>query len=227
MKKILLLTLAIILLVLLAVWSPWLRWNFNIAGLFGVSKPEAISGLTVNSLAGEIEVFLDNQSVAKVTPEVSPFILDRVTPGEHLVTIKRTGDFASTYSSLNKLLTFEENSSVVITYNIGPDEVFSEGHIIYTTKKEGDVNSKLNISVNTDEFNFTYDGLPVEKVKGKNKTLDLDFNSQHTIKISKSGFESLEFTILPETQEERDLLKQFDLNVEVQLMLQPVEVVSN
>lgn len=225
MKKILVATLVIVALVLLAIWSPWLRWNIDLANIFGVKKPDSIAGLQINSLAGEMEVFIDNNSVGKVTPESSPFILDRLTPGEHLVTLKRTGDFASTYSSFNKLLTFEENSSVVISYNIGPDDVFSEGHVIYTTKKDNAAaDSKLNINVNTTDFNFTYDGLPVEKVNGSTKSLVLDFNMQHQIKISKSGYESLNFTILPETQSDRDKLKPLDLNVDVQLMLQPVEV---
>lgn len=225
MKRILFVTLFIVALVLLAIWSPWLSWNIDLANFFGVKKPDAIAGLQINSLAGEMEVYVDSQSISKVTPESSPFILDRLAPGEHLITIKRTGEFASTYSTFNRLLTFEENSAVVISYNIGPDEVFSEGHVIYTTKKEnlsGD--SMLNININVEDFNFTYDGMPLEQVNGKSKSIPLDFNSQHSIKISKTGYESLEFSILPETQTDRDKLKGSDLNVDVQLMLQPVEV---
>jgi len=225
MKKILLATLVIVALVLLAIWSPWLRWNIDIANIFGVSKPDSIAGLQINSLAGEMELFIDNVAVSKITPELSPFILDRLEPGEHLITLKRTAEFSSTYSTFNRLLTFEENSAVVISYNIGPDEVFSEGHVIYTTKKENiSGESKLNINLNTQDFNFTYDGLPIEKVNGTAKSVDLDFNSQHKIRISKIGYESLEFSILPEIQSDRDKLKGSDLNVDVQLMLQPVEV---
>lgn len=225
MKKILFATLFIVALVLLAIWSPWLNWNIDLANFFGVKKPDAIAGLQINSLAGEMEVYIDSQSIGKVTPESSPFILDRLVPGEHLITIKRTGEFASTYSTFNRLLSFEESSAVVISYNIGPDEVFSEGHVIYTTKKEnpsGD--SMLNINLNIEDFNFAYDGMSLEKIEGKSKSISLDFNSQHTIKISKTGYESLEFSILPETQTDRDKLKGADLNVDVQLMLQPVEV---
>lgn len=225
MKKILFATLTIVVLVLLAIWSPWLRWNIDLANIFGVSKPDSISGLQVSSLAGEIEVFIDNNSVAKVTPDISPFILDRVTPGDHLVTLKRTGEFADSYSTFNKLITFEENSAVVIGYNIGPDEVFSEGHIIYTTKKENsNSDSKLNITVNTKDFNLTFDGLPVEKVESNTKVMSVDFSRQHEIKIGKSGYESLVFTLLPEMQSDRDKLKNSDFNVDIQLMLQPVEV---
>lgn len=225
MKKILFGTIILVVCVLLAIWSPWLRWNIDIAGLFGVQKPDSISGLQVISFSGEIEVFIDNNSVGKVSPDNSPFILDRLQPGDHLVTLKRTGEFSSTYATFNKLLTFEENSSVVISYNLGPDEVFSEGHVIYTTKKDSSaVDSKLNINVNAEDFNFTFDGLPIEKISGKTKSMTLDFTSQHTIKISKTGYESLEFKILPEMQSDRDKLKSFDLNVDVQLMLQPVEV---
>lgn len=225
MKRILLATVVIVLLVLLAIWSPWLRWNIDFANIFGVQKPESISGLYVNSFAGEMELFIDNESAGKITPESSPFILDRISPGDHLITLKRTGEFATSYSSFNKLIAFEENSAVVISYNIGPDDVFSEGHVIYTTKKENlDDESNLNINVNVEDFNFTFDGLPVEKVESNVKTMMLDFTRQHEIKIGKSGYESVNLTILPETQSERDKLKNFDLNVDVHLMLQPVEV---
>ncbi len=225
MKKILFATLTIVVLVLLAIWSPWLRWNIDLANIFGVSKPDSISGLQVSSLAGEMEVFIDNKSVAKVTPDLSPYILDRVSPGDHLITLKRTGEFADSYSTFNKLINFEENSAVVIGFNIGPDEVFSEGHVIYTTKKENpDMESKLTIDVNTSDFNLTFDGLPIEKVESSTKIMELDFSRQHEIKISRSGYESLVFTLLPELQSDRDKLKSSDFNVDIQLMLQPVEV---
>lgn len=225
MKRILALTTVIVLLVLLAIWSPWLNWKIDLADIFGVRKPDSIAGLQVSSLSGEIEIFIDNKSIGTVNREGSPFIVDRVEPGDHLVTLKKTGEFANTYATFNKLLTFEENSAVVIAYSIGPDEVFSEGHVIYTTKKGSDaVESKLNINLNVDDFSFSYDGLPPERITGKSTSQALDLNSQHKIKVSKLGYESLEFTILPETQEDRDKLKNFDLNLDIQLMLQPVEV---
>lgn len=225
MKKVLVFTIIFVLLVLLAIWSPWLSWRIDLASIFGVNRPDSISGLQVSSLSDEIEIFIDNKPIGKVTRESSPFIVDRVEPGERLVTLKKTGEFSSNYSNLNKLITFEENSSVVMAYSLGPDEAFSEGHVIYTTQKDSiSAKSKLNVNVNVDEFNFTYDGLPPERILGRSISLDLDLNSQHKIKISKTGYESLEFTILPETQEDRDKFKNFDLNIDVNLMLQPVEV---
>lgn len=225
MGKFLVLICGVIVLVLLAIWSPWLRWNINLASFFGVSRPESISGLVVNSLAGEIEVFIDSNSVGKVTPETSPFIVDRVKPGDRLVTLKRVGEFADLYASLNRLIEFQENSSVVISYNLGPEEIFSEGHIIYTRKKpQPEERSKLTVRVNQQDFNFGYDSLPFEKVSTNSTNVDLDFSAQRQIRINKTGFEALNFTILPEQQSDRDLLKDFDLIVDVQLMLQPVEV---
>lgn len=225
MKRILTITLIFVALVLLAVWSPWLRWNIDLGALIGVTKPESIAGLQVSSLAGELEIFLDGHSEGKVTPENSPYFVYRVEPGEHLLTIKRTGEFADTYSDFSKLIDFITGSTVVVAYNLGPDEQFSEGHIIYATKKGVESsNSKLNINVSTENFNFSIDGVPAERITGENVSTNLDLNSQHRLKISKTGYEPLEFTILPETQEDRDKIKFFDLNIDVQLMLQPVEV---
>lgn len=225
MKRILTITLIFVALVLLAIWSPWLRWNIDLGALIGVAKPDSIAGLQVSSLAGELEIFLDGKSAGKVTPETSPLFLDRVEPGEHLLAIKRTGDFAGSYAAFSKLVDFIAGSSVVIAYNLGPDEQFSEGHIIYATKKTVDAaSSKLDINLSLEDFNFSIDNLPSERITGKHLSVNLDLNSQHQVKISKTGYESLEFTILPETQEDRDKIKPFDLNIDVQLMLQPVEV---
>lgn len=94
MKKVLVFTIIFVLLVLLAIWSPWLSWRIDLASIFGVNRPDSISGLQVSSLSDEIEIFIDNKPIGKVTRESSPFIVDRVEPGERLVTLKKTGEFS-------------------------------------------------------------------------------------------------------------------------------------
>lgn len=228
MRKFLIRILIFALLVLLAIWSPWLKWQIDFASIFGVYKPDSIAGLQVSSLAGDIEIFLDNQSVGIVNPQSSPFFLDRVAPGEHLLSIKRPGEFANTYATINRLINFEQNTTVIIVYNIGPHELFSEGHIIYATKKGSqNQNSTLNIKVNTSDFLFGFDTDALERISTNNLTRILDLSTQHKISLSKVGYESFEFTILPDNQSERDKLKNFDLNIEISLMLQPVEVTTN
>jgi len=215
----------ILMCILLALWSPWLYWKFDLASLFGIKKPDLISGLQVFSLSGEVEVFLDNTSQGKVKVETSPFILDKVTVGEHLVTLKRVSSVANAYWNFSKLVTFEASTNVVISYNLGPQQEFSEGQVIYATKKiDLSKQNQLNLSTNTSVPYVQVDNANAVQIIGTTYSQAITLDTQHKVKISKSGFESLEFTVLPESQEDRNKLKDYDINVETQLMYRPIDV---
>lgn len=225
LKKVTLLVVISLLCTLVALWSPWLYLNLDVRNLFGVRKPDSIAGLQVFSLGGELEIQIDGQILGTVTPEKSPFFYDTVTPGERMVSISRKSETPNSFWTFSKLITFEEGNTVVSSYFIGPSQEFSEGHFIFATKKT-DLNaqSKLNISLNTDDAQIQIDSIAVEKFINNKFTTDIDLSSQKKISIFKPGYETLEFTILPDQQEEREKLKNYDLNLEVQLMVLPVNV---
>jgi len=225
MKRFAVFIIVIVSLILIGLWSPWRGVSIDFSGLFGIAQQQPQAGLQVYSLSGVLEVYIDNQLKGEVTPEDSPFFVDKIEPGEHLIKLTRKSDVPNAYWSLNKLIQFEQNTNVVISYNLGPEEIFSEGHIIYATKKADILKSvKLNINANVDNFNIQFDSLPIDKVSFNDYVTDLDLSKQHTIKLIKSNYESLEFVILPSTQEERNKLDIYDLNIESQIMLQPVNV---
>ncbi|MEP7103753.1 MAG: hypothetical protein ABI721_03530 [Candidatus Dojkabacteria bacterium] len=225
LKKVTLLVVISLLCTLVALWSPWLYFNFDPRNLFGIRKPDSISGLQVFSLAGELEIQIDGVSVGTVTPEKSPFFYDTVNPGERMISILRKSDTPNQFWTFSKLITFEEGNTVVTSYFLGPSQEFSEGHFIFATKKT-DLNaaSQLNISLNVEDAQIQVDSIAVNtSVKNKFST-KIDLSAQRKISIFKSGYEPLEFTILPDKQEERDRLKNYDLNLEAQLMILPVTV---
>jgi hypothetical protein len=225
LKRVTLLIVIALLCTLLALWSPWIYWNLDPRALFGVVKPNAISGLQIFSLSGEINIMLDSKDIGSVNLEKSPFFLDTVTPGEHLVTLIRKDEISSEYWSFSKLIRFEEGTSVVVSYFLGPTEEFSEGHFIYAVKKsDPTLPSKLNVKLNTPDADIQIESISVQKFTGETFATDITLEAQKKIRISKSGFEPLEFTILPESQEERDKLKDFDFFVEAHLMFLPIEV---
>ncbi len=225
MKRFIALVFVLVGCFLLALWSPWLYWKLDLSGLFGVQKPDSIAGLQVFSLSGELEVFLDNASMGNVKVENSPLIIDKVTPGEHLVALKRVSPTPDSYWEFGKIIKFEESTTAVISYNIGPEEEFSEGHIIYAVRKpDTGSQTQLTLTTNITGVNFQFDSVQPEIVSGNTITLPLNLGEQHKIRITKSGFEPLEFTILPESQEDRDKLKNYDINIEAKLMYQPVTV---
>jgi len=225
LKKVTLLVVISLLCTLLALWSPWLYWNIDVRNLFGIRKPESISGLQVFSLGGELNIQIDGKDVGSVTPEKSPFFYDTVTPGERMVSISRKSDSPNQFWTFSKLITFEEGNTVVSSYFIGPSQEFSEGHFIFATKKT-DLNaqSKLNVTLNTEDAQIQVESIAVDKFTKNKYTTDIDLNSQKKIRIFKPGYETLEFTILPDKQEDRDKLRNYDLNLEAQLMVLPVNV---
>ncbi len=225
MKRLLIFLILILVCALLALWSPWLYVKFNITDLFGIKKPEDISSLQVYSLSGSINVFIDGKSEGTAKVESSPFIVDRVTPGEHLITLKKVTETKNAYWEYNKLITFEASAAVIVSYNLGPEEEFSEGQIIYAIKKvDKSKQTQLNITVNTEKANVQIDTAQPQTLLSKSLMDNLSLSLQHKIVISKKGYENLSFTILPESQEDRDKLKDFDLNIEAHLMLQPATV---
>lgn len=225
MKKFAVILIILVLCTLIGLWSPWRSINIDLPQLFGISKQDLKSGLQVYSLSGNIQIYVDNQLKGEVTPEESPYFVDNIDPGQHLIKLERKSEKESAYWTFNKLVTFEKGTNVVVSYNLGPSEVFSEGHIIYAVNKDyTKTETSINVLLNINEFNIQFDSLPIEKISFNEYSSLLDLTRQHSIKLSKPGFEQLEFVILPSSQEERDKLKNYNIMIEAHLMYQPVNV---
>lgn len=213
----------ILIAVLCAIWSPWNSWNISIAQLFGIEPPKQIGGLQVTSLAGELEVFIDGQSRGKVNTETSPLLIPAVTPGERQIRLVRTSQVTGAYWEFNRLIKFESGVDVVLSFELGPTEEFSEGHLIYATKNN-ELTENLLLAVNSgvDGAEVLVDDLRAGTTPLAGYVLTRD--KQHRVVISAPGYETQEFTILPEDQTQRDKLKGFYLNVDVNLFLLPIAV---
>lgn len=224
MRQFILLLFLITFCGLLALWSPWVGASVSINELFGVEDAQEISGLYVNSLSGTIEVRIDGETQGSVDPESSPLIIDTVEPGEHLVTLTRENQ-SDTYWEFNDLITFTKDTNVVISYNLGPSEVFSEGNIVYATEKiEDDPRTQLTVRVNTEDAFVSLDDIPMQKINTVSFRDFISLDRQHELSISKPGFETFTFSILPSTQDERNQLEDYNVEVEVQLLQIPIEL---
>lgn len=216
--------LIILLLVgfLCALWSPWNSWNLSLPVLLGMEPAPEIGGLQVTSLAGDLEIFIDGFPMGSVASGESVTITP-VDPGERQIRIKRTSSVDNAYWEFNRLIKFESGIDVVVAYELGPTEEFSEGHVIYATKSPEKINGiKLNLDSTVDGAKVLLDGNEIGTTPLVSQVLSLD--SQHTLKISKDGYEDQEFKLLPEAQEERDKVAGFNLNVIVGLFLQPLPI---
>jgi hypothetical protein len=224
MKTFLKILLVIVVLLLLALWSPWSKWNIDLRPLFGVNDPGSIAGLVVNSLSGNIEVTVDNQVVGSAS-EDSSLIIDDVSPGEKLVKLRRISDVENAYWSYSKVVDFEEGTTAVLSFNLGPSSEYSEGHIIFFQKKVGD-GANIHFSFDEDDVSVQVETQVFKDVNKTGVSVPLDTTAQKSIKIVKEGYEDLEFKLLPEDAEDRERVKDFDIYVDVYLMKQPVNVIE-
>ncbi len=222
-KKILTFTIIIILLSGLALWSPWSAWDFSLMRSLGLEQEENHAGLQVYSIAGEIEVLIDNQVTGNVTVEGSPLDIFDIQPGNHLVTLRRVSQDTEmhNYYEFNRMLNFIEGVNIVLAYEIGPSQNFSSGYTIYATRSISENESHLNVRTVPDGAKVFLNSNEITSTPVSNYKLDLDQTYQ--LKINKDDFESIEFSLLPEAKEERDALKGFDLNVEATLFRLPLE----
>jgi hypothetical protein len=189
-----------------ALWSPWLYLKVDFLQFFGIEKPEEISGLQVYSLAGELDVYLDGELKGTSSADRSPLILDNVLPGDYLLTIKRKTQIRGSYWEFNKLVSFIPGTSVVISFNLGPEKEFSEGHIIYATEKvDQNAESKLNILLEVDNPKVLINNIEVPRINEYLYSMNVQIDNIKTITIEKDGYDTLSFTIFPESEEERAL----------------------
>lgn len=224
MRRLLKLTVIILGLMLLAVWSPWQNWNYHWTNLFGIESREQFSGLKLKSFAGDLELFLDGESVGVVGDQESFLEIFPVNPGEHTIKIARP-EGNGFYTAFERTLNFEKEVDVVIGYDLGPSLLFSEGHVL-TAKKSytKGQNPTLDIISIVEDVDVKIDGVDVGKTPLR--SIPMSIESTHVLNFSKRGFDPLEIEIFPTDQSERDKLRDIVLTLEVNLFAKPVELTA-
>jgi hypothetical protein len=222
-KKLTFLIALIVLTFACALWSPWYYWQFSLADLIGVERPPEFARLQVTSIAGEVEIFVDDESRGTVGPEGSPFVIEDVKPGKRLIRLERISDSPGVYIEFERLIEFYPELDTVIAYELGPSTEFSEGHLI--SAFENVVNrerTKLNVYTEQEGVTVSLDGREIGTTPIN--SIELDTSTVHRLSLEKRGYETLEISLLPEDDEQRERLKGFDINVEANLFLLPLRV---
>jgi len=221
------LVIAIILLLLLGIWSPWDRWDFSLLGLLGFKSDADVSSLQVVNMAGRVQVYVDDETQdgwVVDAEEDEPLFIPAIASGDHQVKLVRlTETEGALYAELNKLIYFAPGLAVTISYELGPSSEFSGGHIIYAKSSlDGTGNTYLSVRSDQDDLGISLDGGDDEDTPLTRKLLDISM--QHNLKITKEGYETQEFTILPADDIERQKLIGFELVVDADLFLRPIPV---
>lgn len=224
MKKVIVIAIFLIIMFVLGIWSPWLNWRISLGSMLGLGTKTEASGMKVFSLIGEIDVYLDNEYKGSAVPEEGLDVVD-ISPGSHEVKLVRKSDPEGSYYDFLRKINFENSVDVIISYELGPNQKFSEGHIFYAEKRVTNSNNAfINIISNPDNAKIYIDSNLIGESPVSN--VEIDLTSQHEIRLEKEGYDQIEFTILPETQEERDSLKGYNLNLEINMFLIPIKITS-
>jgi hypothetical protein len=221
-----LITIIIIVLALTAIafWAPFERYDLSISGLFGVQKTDQYSGLQVVSLKDSLGVYIDGDKKGEILPEEGTFEITDINPGTHVVRLEKIGDdSSSSYFEYVRSVDFLDAYSVVLAYELGPSAEFSQGHILYaqrTTNEVEDGKTRLNIDVVNTTAEVFLNGSSIGSTPIQNYELSL--SSIHEIRLAQKGYEELEFSILSDSQVDREKLKEVDLFLEARLFLIPI-----
>ncbi|MBW7953613.1 MAG: PEGA domain-containing protein [Candidatus Dojkabacteria bacterium] len=223
LKKLLAVIILIIILAALAFWSPWQKWDLSFSRLLGIDAREEFAALKVKSLAGDLDVYLDGELVGQVSAEEDFLEVFPIDPGEHTVKLVRNSTIS--YPEVIKKLNFEPAVDVIIGYEIGPNEAFSEGHILYARRSyTANENPLLEIYSVPEAVRVLLNGEEIGQTPLRSISLPLD--TKHKLRFEKDGYDSLEIEILPDNQSDREKLKNTVLTLEVNLFAQPIPIVE-
>jgi len=225
-KKVLIITITVVLLAAVAFWSPWTKWDISLLDILGLENEDDYAGLQVYSISGELQLEIDNEIAGNVTLEGSPLDIFEIEPGDHLITIKRVseeeGASQTSYYEFTRMVNFVRGINTVVAYEIGPSTRFSGGYIIYATPAVSEDIVSLNLRTEPENAQIFLNDIEVSSSPMTNYELDLSQN--YKIRVVKDNNESIEFDLLPETEEEKNLLVGYDLNVDINLFELPLEV---
>lgn len=211
----------------LGAWSPWNQWEFSILQTLGLKQSTDYSGMQVYALAGQVEVEIDGEVVGNVSVDGSPLDIYEIEPGEHLVSVSRIPDDNSNdpiYYQLNRVLSFKKGINTVLAYEIGPSEEFSSGYIITSSDAIDKDKNYLNIIVAQEDARIFINDIDAGITPLSNYEIRLD--QTYKIRVEKDNYETIEFDLLPEDEDQKKLLEDSDISVEINLFQLPIEIVN-
>ena len=222
MKKILFFILGFVLLIGLAIWSPW--DHVATSQLKTSVDDYQVGSLIFTSLAGEVEVFIDGESqgVAKIGSE--PLKVNAVPKGSRKVKLQRKTEALGFYHVIEKEVVFQEGIGVVMAYEVGPTKETSMGYTLFATTIPEQVttnqNADLTISTNVEGVDISVD----DEVVGKTpiNTQKILTTNNHQMTFSKDGYLPLEFELFPNDQNQRSKFSGANVTVIVDLYKIPL-----
>jgi hypothetical protein len=214
MKKLVIILLSLIIAILLAIFFPWDIFDGLKDKLFDSSGE--VASLKVYSLGGDIKVFIDSEEKGIVKTEDAYLEIFPIETGIHEVKLSRVSKDESFYEPLQRSISFVKGFETIISWELGPTEESSSGWILYAQESENKLGyAKLDITCSNDPCDVLIDD--ERKLLTPIVSEELKLDKQHIFKVSKDGYQDLDFEVLSEESEDRQQLDGYELFLNVNL----------
>lgn len=206
----------ILLVVVLGLLSFLPIWNW-IYGIFEDKGREGnISQLSVKSLRGEYNIYLDGSLLGKIdNQQQNEFV--RITPGRHTVRLERISDVVDFYYVLERPVDFLPSTQVEIEWEAGPTLESSSGTIKYFTEIIKPEGAEVYVLTFPQSATVEFDSKKTDA-----HTFEVLDTNTHTLKVSNgSGFASQSIDVNMKDDSSTKVLTNLKLVIEVYLYKQP------
>lgn len=222
MKKLLIAVIGVVLLIALAVWSPW--DHITSTQIRGAEESYQVGSLIFSSLAGEVDVYIDGQSQGSSKLGEDALKINAVKQGTHRVKLVRKSDSDEFYTPIEKDVVFQEGIGVVMAYEVGPTRESSMGYTLFATtipeQQNSNQNADLTISTTIDDVDVSVDDSSIGTTPVSEEKILITTN--HTLKFEKDGYLPLEFELFPADEKQRAKFAGANVTVEVDLYKIPL-----
>lgn len=210
---------ASIIAVIAALFFPWHILSGFKNTLFGGG--DQFSSLKVYSLGGDMKIYIDGDERGVVREEDTYVEIFPVTLGEHEVSLKRVATMDGFYQEFSREVSFVKGFDSSISWELGPTVDSSSGWILYANKRNGAGNEvTLNVLCKPTDCSLILDDTETKPIATTTFSVSLD--SQHKIKVEREGYQPLEISFLPDDEQTRSKLKDYELFLEVNLYKIPL-----
>ena len=218
-KKFLFILIVLIAAIVGAIYIPWDNLLVIPDRLLGVG--DNVSSLKVYSLGGDMKIFIDDEEKGLVSETDNYKEILPISEGLHEVRLTRIASRDGFYKDFVKEIDFVGSFDTVISWEAGPSEKSSSGWILYAAEGNNqNNNSKLNFSCIPENCSLVFNQDKVEVAPFQDYSINLD--KKYSLKAREDGYLDLEFELLPEEQEARDKLENYELFLEVNLYKIPL-----
>jgi hypothetical protein len=194
----------------LPVWN-WIYGVFEDRGRQG-----NVSQLSVKSLRGDYEVYIDGESIGKVLDKQQNEF-PKIKPGRHTIKLVRQAQNPDFYYVLERPVDFLPSSQVEITWEAGPTLESSTGTVKYFTSIVKPEGAEVYILTFPQSAAVEFDNRRSEA-----NTFEILDTNNHTLKVSNgSGFTTQTMDINLTDEGSKKVLTNLKLVIEVYLYKQP------